>query len=650
VHPDGSVDDTVNIMKRIVLDKHKDVQRLANYLHDADRLQFCLNVFDFVMRYVAYERDSAFTEQLRTPLRTLHDQKGDCDCMSILIGSILHCKGVPFSFRITKYNVGSDFSHVYVVADGGILIDPVYKVFNKEKEYTDKKDYPIKGGIDGIPVQVLDGVEAGYNNELDNVLNGIDLQGVGLGSIDDDERKMYNYLVRTRNLIRSNPQRFKSMRNPIEVSNMLDLAIKHWYSNDIEDVLKRLEEHERASTVNGTLNLSGQYVHVEGLGGFYGFFGALGFLKKIKKTAKKVGGAVKKAAQATGRAIATAAKKTVRATRKVLKKTGRFIKKAVKKLAHVVMRFNPVSIAIRGGLLLAISKNMFKLADKLQYGLITEEQAMAAGLDMDAYRAAVDKYKKTRHRFVNQLRGKESKFNGAIRKGVKDKAVDNFTAPKPIPEEHVQGDFTIEYEDIEMVDTNEPEMIEVEEEYDRELDGFLGRVSQLGELFTAATITAATPVIMSVLMLFKGGRNPKGGAPYPDTPTREEIEQALRNLGAEMPFSEDQIEEMRVEMKRANDAHYAQQAQSNNLLNRVIDSKFGQGVQKVVDHVQPAFQAGQQFLQQQGQQQTTPDSLPSSSAAAVQEKTFIQKNGLILAGVAALLLLGGGFLMLNKKK
>jgi hypothetical protein len=115
LHPDGTVKQTVEYMKQIVRDHHADISKIADRLYDVKLSRFLKNIFNFVMTYVKYETDSAFTEQLRTPLRTLKDQRGDCDCTSILIGSILYHKNIPFSFRVAKYNANRDFSHVYVI-------------------------------------------------------------------------------------------------------------------------------------------------------------------------------------------------------------------------------------------------------------------------------------------------------------------------------------------------------------------------------------------------------------------------------------------------------------------------------------------------------------------------------------------------------
>lgn len=175
VNNDGTVAQTVEYMKKIVKEHHKDMSKIADQLYDKKLSRFLRNIFDFVMTYVKYEKDSAFTEQLRTPLRTLSDQRGDCDCMSVLIGSILYNKGIPFYFRVAKYDPNNDFSHVYVVvprsssftADGRsgnyYVVDTVIKSFDVEKPFVENKDYLVGNrlngfsGLDGIPIQMLNG-------------------------------------------------------------------------------------------------------------------------------------------------------------------------------------------------------------------------------------------------------------------------------------------------------------------------------------------------------------------------------------------------------------------------------------------------------------------------------------------------------------
>ncbi len=231
---------------------------------------------------------------------------------------------------------------------------------------------------------------------------GTDLLGFGLGSTEDDETAMYNYLVRTRDVILAKPEMFKVMRNPLEVARMLDYAIRYWNSPQIDHVLGVLEQEEQRLLQDGTI----VYPHADLSGDELGELGK-GFYKKIVSAenngVKAVGKGVNTAAKATGKAVATAAKAT-----------GKAVAKGAKAVVNVVAKFNPVSLAARGGLLLAIRANLFKLADKLQYGLYTEAQAQAAGINVDDFRKMQESYNKARNIFVKTLKGNESKFKNAI--------------------------------------------------------------------------------------------------------------------------------------------------------------------------------------------------------------------------------------------
>ena len=87
-----------------------------------------------------------FQEQVRRPLRTLYDQKGDCDCYATLIGSMLYNLGIPFKFRIAEYANKGYYQHVYVIvpySGGYFTVDPVLDNFNQEKPTTNHKDFQL---------------------------------------------------------------------------------------------------------------------------------------------------------------------------------------------------------------------------------------------------------------------------------------------------------------------------------------------------------------------------------------------------------------------------------------------------------------------------------------------------------------------------
>lgn len=139
VKANGSVIDTANIMHSAATADVECVRRLAEHLQRDTVQQTLQSIFDFIYSHIQYELDNRFTEQVRRPLRTLYDQKGDCDCYATLIGSILEAMNIPYKFRIAAYAAGR-YQHVYVIvptANGGhYTIDPVLDKCFAEKPTT----------------------------------------------------------------------------------------------------------------------------------------------------------------------------------------------------------------------------------------------------------------------------------------------------------------------------------------------------------------------------------------------------------------------------------------------------------------------------------------------------------------------------------
>lgn len=142
--PDGSVEDTVYLMKDIAKKYKADTSFLAKKLAKPTIEETLQSIFDFVYNYIQYVPDSPLTEQVRRPLRTLWDRKGDCDCYSVLIGSMLHNLKIPFKFRIAAYNGKANYQHVYVIVpyNGKTLVcDPVVDSCFYEKPPSKHKDF-----------------------------------------------------------------------------------------------------------------------------------------------------------------------------------------------------------------------------------------------------------------------------------------------------------------------------------------------------------------------------------------------------------------------------------------------------------------------------------------------------------------------------
>lgn len=131
----GTVDDTLDLMQQSAAKDKNNVAELARHLQKESLPETLKSIFDFVYSHIQYELDSRFTEQVRRPLRTLYDQKGDCDCYATLIGSMLAALNIPYRFRVAAYEAGV-WQHVYVIVptpQGYYVVDPVLDKCFEEK-------------------------------------------------------------------------------------------------------------------------------------------------------------------------------------------------------------------------------------------------------------------------------------------------------------------------------------------------------------------------------------------------------------------------------------------------------------------------------------------------------------------------------------
>jgi hypothetical protein len=213
---DGSVEDAVAIMADIAEKYKGDTVQLANYLRGDTIEKTCQNIWNFIFTYIQYQEDQDGIEQIRRPIRSWADRKSgvDCDCMSVFISSILKNLAIDHYFRITKYDK-PEFQHVYVIVpkSGNIAgiknyftIDGVIGAFNREKSYSEKKDFNT---MSGIPIQFLNGIGAADTNQT-----------------------ILQYLIETRNSIEANPALVKDKICPCDAIPMFDLLISSW--NDLK--------------------------------------------------------------------------------------------------------------------------------------------------------------------------------------------------------------------------------------------------------------------------------------------------------------------------------------------------------------------------------------------------------------------------------
>lgn len=137
---DVTPEETAEFIREVGRKYKKDTEVLASVLRGRNNRETVENIWKFCVSHIRYTEDSKENEEVRRPLRTLYEQKADCDCFSALIASICENLGIPYIVRIAEYDNKGYFQHVYVIADGYVC-DPVVDQCFYEKETSNHKDY-----------------------------------------------------------------------------------------------------------------------------------------------------------------------------------------------------------------------------------------------------------------------------------------------------------------------------------------------------------------------------------------------------------------------------------------------------------------------------------------------------------------------------
>lgn len=423
---DGEVDDTVDLMRKVVHKYLADTENIAPVLKGNSINETCQNIWNFLYHHIQYKRDKRGLEQLRRPARSWADRKTgiDCDCFSIFASSILTNLGIRHAFRITKYGE-KHYQHVYVVVPNGnqmIIIDPVLSSFNYEKPYTARKDFfqsihtsKEQMSLSGIDIAVL----SGHENEIESLLGFEFSEDLGNTSEENQLEAMYRYLVSTRNTLANNPTLIASNEDPEAFLKMLDYAIEYWHTDKRDEALEILAQNEMQFNLKS--GLTGDEDEDLALGAI-----RKRFFSKVRTFTRKVG-------------------------------TG--IKKAVKTVAKAVVKVSPVTVAARLGFLAALKLNLKKMASKLKWGYASREQAARHGVSVNDWNRSRAALAKVERLFADKLQGSRNSLKDAILKGRAG---------------GLNGNLEVAPEEL----------------------------SGLGEV-TAATIAAATPIIVAAIKIIK---------------------------------------------------------------------------------------------------------------------------------------------------
>lgn len=413
---DGTVKDTVKEIEKLVDKYNWQTAKLSPLLKRNTLPETLDAVWTFFYNHYQYKLDRPEVEELRTPARAWYDRKTgiDCDCYSISVSSVLTNLGIKHKFRITKYGAGWQHIYIIVPVPNSIkseywVIDCVLDRFNYEKTYTDKFDYTMD--TLGIPIAVLNGTE--NDTELHAILSGVDFDQAGFGAtstLQDDLGALHRHLRRTHRYIRRNPHSVIYQGGAHNNLRMFEHALKNWH-----DPVRRTNALNGLAQAEHELNVS------MGLAGIDDYnpddeddaiseaddddYDEVNSLGKVKGKRK------------FWNAVKNAHKKIV----KFHKKIGKKIWDAHKKVFKALVRFNPLTLAVRGAILLVLKTNMFQMARALYPAFVPESESRRYGYTADQITKAKSAKHDVERIFVKILQGKPSALAKQIIQGATHK-------------------------------------------------------------------------------------------------------------------------------------------------------------------------------------------------------------------------------------
>ncbi len=462
----ATVDDTLKHLKRIALRDSYQVKKLSKMLAGESVKQTAKNIWDFIRENLTYKLDEIKDENgrvkrveaLRTPANTLYTGIFDCDDATILTSAVLINLGIPHEYRITAYTKKGKFDHIYPVAidemGNEYVIDAVPEIphFNYEElPIIDLKTikmelYELSGLGD-----LGDLGELGNVNDLNDVVELEDFDNdLHLNEEDFDlftEHQLLNGLIevekpedadvtlkgsqlpallkngvrsevnKARNLLLKEVQAPTALSDTINVekelkilnavfnawedsertAQILSLAIEHQspYTNFYKSILLSLRtlEEDQENQLGDLGDLGNIYlkrVPNEEIDLFeMAQNGDLGFLKKWRRKGRNLWSRIRKV------------------TRKAVK---------------AVVRYNPVTLALRGATLAILKLNLFGFSEKLYYGYISKDHARRNNMNMQ-WHAGVQRSLKRLVNFYVKVGGKPTAFKNAVVNGRAKKKV-----------------------------------------------------------------------------------------------------------------------------------------------------------------------------------------------------------------------------------
>ncbi len=437
----ATVADTLKLIPAVIRETAFHTQKFAHEVIKAETVeQTCKNLWDFVYNHIAYKKDEDGKEQVRSPARTWHDRHNVDPKTEEPMGVDCDCMSLFIGSVLYNLNLPARI---------------VFRITKYSKSYFEHI-YPVLILPTGKEI-IIDCVlhqfnkEEPYTEKKDTTMDLEYLNGV----TDSSMNKLY----------------------------------------DAPDLMGIMDEREALSALGRILKRKAAK------GG-----GSAPAKKPLfRKKAAPGGGSAPAKKGFFKRPAAGGAKKPIfkKKTAEQKKERKSKVKKFIGKGLHVTNRINPVTVALRNGVLAGMKLNFLKIAENLRWSYLSPEQAQAKGADMGKYQKLKGVREKL-EKIFHGAGGKPANLKKSILtgRGNKDKAVpmnglgyipDNVDGlHEEMPLNQLLGQDIYYSENVQGMEG---------------LDGFEGLegFGELGDLgaATAASVAAASTVLTTIAGLIK---------------------------------------------------------------------------------------------------------------------------------------------------
>lgn len=261
-------------------------------------------IYNFLRTRVDYKKDPDGKQLIQLPARLIRGTgKGDCKSLSLAAAAFMYCAGFKnVRLRYASYSASdSTPSHVYAVGDDEngkeIIIDAVYKHFNREVPYKSKKDYKMQISVlSGTPEPLGIVVQRKAQNIVNKKLTpgAMQIKKKPGANIDNLLTKVrpggfyFNVITNEKNRRKGQPSNITY--TPTQLAAYLNKVQKH--ANARTGVIKSILNNEanalRNGAFTGTIYMERSGPAIRGLEEEIGKLSLKKIRKGIKKTTSKV--------------------------------------------------------------------------------------------------------------------------------------------------------------------------------------------------------------------------------------------------------------------------------------------------------------------------------------------------------------------------